>query len=85
MSMMRRRPTMSMYLRATRVKMKFVPETMRPTAVGWSKPIWAKSVAEKYLEDKKVRNGDMASQEAAVHKGIEARQLLEGLHAASDN
>ena len=50
MSMMRRRPTMSMYLRATRVKTKFVPETMRPTAVGWSKPIWAKSVAEKYLE-----------------------------------
>ena len=40
---------MSMYLSATSVKMKFVPETMRPTAVGWSKPIWAKSVAEKYL------------------------------------
>ena len=48
-SMMRRRPTMSMYLSATRVKTNFVPETMRPTAVGWSKPIWAKSVAEKYL------------------------------------
>lgn len=40
------RPMISMYLRAKRVKMKLVPETMRPTAVGLSKPISLKRVAE---------------------------------------
>ena len=34
MSMIRRRPTISIYLSATSVKMKFVPATMRETAVG---------------------------------------------------
>lgn len=44
-SMILRRPMMSMYLSAMSVKMKFVPETMSPTAVGWSNPISLNSVA----------------------------------------
>jgi len=36
----------SMYLKATRVKRKFVPEMISPTAMGWSKPMVAKRVAE---------------------------------------
>ena len=40
-----RRPMVSMYFRATRLKRKFVPETMRLTAVGWSNPISLKRVA----------------------------------------
>lgn len=39
-------PIVSIHLRATRVKMKFVPETMSPTAVGLLNPICLKSVAE---------------------------------------
>ena len=42
-----RLPMISMYLRATRVKMKLVPETMRPTAVGWLNPISLKRVASR--------------------------------------
>jgi hypothetical protein len=37
---------MSMYFRARSVPMKLVPETMRPTAVGFLNPIDAKRVAE---------------------------------------
>ena len=44
--MILRRPMMSMYLSAKRVKMKLVPETIRPTAMGLSKPISLNSVAE---------------------------------------
>ena len=47
MIMILRRPIMSMYFNAKSVKMKFVPETMRPTAVGWSKPISLNSVADR--------------------------------------
>ena len=43
--MILRRPMMSMYWSAKSVKMKFVPEMMRPTAVGWLKPISLKRVA----------------------------------------
>ena len=45
-NMMVLRPIISMYFKATSVNMKFVPETMSPTAVGWSNPICLKSVAE---------------------------------------
>ena len=38
-------PMMSIYFSANNVNTKFVPETMRPTAVGWSNPIILKSVA----------------------------------------
>lgn len=44
--MIRRRPTISMYLSATSVKRKFVPAMISPTAVGWLKPMDLKSVAE---------------------------------------
>ena len=44
-----RRPMMSMYFRAKRVKRKFVPEIIRPTAVGWSKPISLKRVAKSHV------------------------------------
>ena len=44
-SMILRRPMMSMYFSAKSVKMKFVPETIRPTAVGWSNPISLNRVA----------------------------------------
>ena len=40
-----RRPIMSMYFRANSVKTKLVTETIRPTAVGWLKPIILNSVA----------------------------------------
>ena len=40
-----RLPMISMYLSAKSVKMKFVPETMRPTAVGLLNPISWKMVA----------------------------------------
>lgn len=40
-----RRPMMSMYLSANNVNRKFVPETMRPTAVGSLNPISLKIVA----------------------------------------
>ena len=46
MSMILRLPIMSMYLSANKVKRKLVPDTMRPTAVGWLNPICLKSVAE---------------------------------------
>ena len=41
-----RLPIISMYLRATSVKRKFVPEMISPTAMGWSNPMVAKRVAE---------------------------------------
>jgi len=45
-TMIFRRPTISIYFNATSVKMKFVPLTMSPTAVGWLNPISWKSEAE---------------------------------------
>ena len=44
--MILRRPITSIHFRATSVKMKLVPETIRPTAVGWLNPISLKRVAE---------------------------------------
>lgn len=40
-----RLPMISMYFKAMRVKRKFVPETIKPTAVGWLNPISANNVA----------------------------------------
>ena len=39
------RPMISIYLSANKVKIKLVPETMSPTAVGLSNPISLKRVA----------------------------------------
>lgn len=44
-TMIFRRPMISMYFKANKVKRKLVPETMRPTAVGWLKPISLNNVA----------------------------------------
>ena len=44
-TMIFRRPMMSMYFRATRVKTKLVPATMSPTAVGLLNPIDLKRLA----------------------------------------
>ena len=43
--MILRRPIMSMYFSAKSVNRKFVPDTIRPTAVGWLKPISLNNVA----------------------------------------
>jgi len=45
-TMIFRRPTISIYFNATSVNIKLVPETISPTAVGWLNPISLKSVAE---------------------------------------
>ncbi len=42
----RRLPILSIQMRAMTVKMKLVPETIKPTAVGWLNPMDAKRVAE---------------------------------------
>jgi hypothetical protein len=39
-------PMISMYFSAKRVNRRFVPATIKPTAVGWSKPIDLNNVAE---------------------------------------
>jgi hypothetical protein len=39
-------PILSIHLRAISVKIKFVPDTIRPTAVGWLNPISLNKVAE---------------------------------------
>ena len=44
--MIRLLPTLSIHWRATRVKMKFVPDMINPTAVGWLNPICLNKVAE---------------------------------------
>lgn len=67
-TMILRRPMMSMYFSAKSVKTKFVPETIRLTAMESLKPISSKSVADVERSDQASQCGTEQKRTAVVHE-----------------